>query len=105
MVDECVGNQAGDEAVLNDTDGKFDVLPHPAEFVATNFLPHLPRQAHVEAARMVGSAEVFLTSPDAARRENRRHGIADGLLNGREVGMSRVGTAVRIEPLGRQVLV
>ena len=61
------------------------------------FFPHLPRNAHVKAARVKLTDSLFIT-PDTTGGKWRCHGVADGFLNRRKGGMGCIRTTVRIQP-------
>ena len=79
----CPGEQPAAVAPAEDADAEVDVLAeaHPRE--AAQCLVDLAPHAHVEAAG-IELVHLLPPAPDAARGEERRHGVVDGLLQGGE---------------------
>ena len=103
MVHECLRNQAAFKTLTNDADAVLNVLAHAGDEEAARFLVHIPRQAHVERTRMELPAQRLFFAPDATRRKRRGHGVADGFLDGVEVGAGRIGAAVQVVTVTVQV--
>ena len=98
-----LGQQAAGVAAAEEARAQVDVLAkaHPAE--AFQLAEHVAPHAHVEGAR-IELVEFLLAAAYAAGGEERGHGIVDGLLHGRKVGMCAVGAAKGVARLTLQLL-
>lgn len=96
VVDVSFFNEPGFKTQLNNADTEFNVFAHPRDKVAAGLLEHFSGNAHVETAGMKSTHAPF-AAPDASRRKQGSHGVADGFLYGSKVGVGTVGTTVGVE--------
>ena len=99
-----LGEQPAAVSPTEDADAEVDVLAeaHPRE--ASQCLVDLAPHAHVEAAG-IELVHLLPPAPDAARGEERRHGVVDGFLHGRERRVRPVWSAEGVARLALQFMV
>ena len=88
----CFWEQLWLIASLHDTVGEIDILAKAHLREATQLLIDITTDAHIKGA-WEELIQLFLAATNATRGKERRHGIADGLLDRGEGGMGCVGTA------------
>ena len=94
VIDKGFGQQGRPKAQAQRPDAENNIFAHAANLKTVRLFPNLPRKPHIETARVENTAQICFFTPNAARREDGGHGIANGFLNGREVGVVGVGATV-----------
>ena len=87
-----------------DADAEVDVFAEAHGRESAQGVIDLAPHAHVETAR-IELVHLLPSAPDAARGEERRHGVVDGFLQGRERGMGAVRSSESVTRLTPQFAV